>query len=137
MKRTGYIPYDTCLQYQACSAESHEGTCGDGDFSCKPINTCRTCSTFTADGGKCVAIDYFPNASIAEYGEVQGADNMKAEIYKRGPIACGIDAAEILNYHGGIFDNPNAGREIDHVISVIGWGMDTATSKQYWIVRNR
>jgi cathepsin X len=36
------------------------------------MNTCRTCSTFTANGGKCVGLTHFPNASIAEYGSVQG-----------------------------------------------------------------
>ena len=67
-------PYDTCMQYAACSEESKEGLCKDGDWTCSAINTCRTCSTFTAAGGKCVEIDYFPNASIAEYGSVSGED---------------------------------------------------------------
>jgi hypothetical protein len=30
---------------------------------------------------------------------------MKAEIYKRGPIAIGINAEAILNYQGGVFDD--------------------------------
>lgn len=40
-------------------------------------------------GGTCVEIDTFPNATVAEYGEVIGAEKMKAEIFQRGPIACG------------------------------------------------
>ena len=67
-------PYDTCMNYAACSKESKEGFCADADFSCSAINTCRTCSTFTAMGGKCVEIDHYPNASIAEYGSVAGKD---------------------------------------------------------------
>jgi cathepsin X len=136
IKKSGFVPYDTCLAYEACSQESSEGFCSDGDYTCKPINTCRTCSTFSADGGKCVAIDYFPNASIAEYGTVTGADKMKAEIYKRGPIAAGVNAVAILDYHGGIINDPSASKEVDHIVSITGWGYDKATGDQYWNVRN-
>jgi cathepsin X len=56
---TGVV-YDTCSPYMACSSESTEGFCGklgDDAWSCKPDNVCRTCSTFSDQGGKCVEID--------------------------------------------------------------------------------
>lgn len=128
-------PFDTCMQYAACSSESKEGLCSHGDWTCSAINTCRTCSTFTSMGGKCVEISHFPNASIAEYGSVEGADKMKAEIYARGPIACGVDATPLHEYTGGIMsDTKDQG--INHIISVVGWGKDDASDKSYWIVRN-
>lgn len=136
IQKYGNIAYDTSQQYIACSSDSKEGFCGHVDTTCKPINVARTCSTFVANGGKCVGLSSYPNATVAEYGQVQGADDMMAEIFKRGPIACGIDAAEIEDYAGGIFDNPNAGKEIDHIISVTGWGFDAKTNKRYWNVRN-
>lgn len=132
---SGYVPYDTCQQYAACSSESTEGLCPDGDWTCTKENICRTCSTFTSNGGKCVDIDFFPNVSIAEYGRVTGMKNMMAEIYARGPIACGVDAEPLLDYQGGILDAPEA-RSIDHIISVVGWGFDESAGRHYWIVRN-
>merc|ERR1711964_288941 len=42
--------------------------------------------------------------------------------------------SQILDYHGGIFNKPNAEKNIDHIISVIGWG--NSGDLQYWIVRN-
>lgn len=46
----------------------------------------------------------YTNYFAGEYGPVSGAANMKAEIYARGPISCGIDATTALdNYTGGIF----------------------------------
>jgi cathepsin X len=134
IQQTGYIPYDTCMTYSACSSDSSEGFCGGQDWTCTPQNTCRTCSTFTASGGKCVGLNVFPNASIAEYGSVSGADAMMAEIYARGPISCTIDANPIRDYTGGIVNTPGAGP--DHIISVTGWGVDAATNTPYWIVRN-
>merc|ERR1712006_83489 len=69
-----------------------------------------------------------------EYAGISGADAMAKEIHERGPIACGIDAAPIPKYTGGIVSTPS--ESIDHVISVVGWGKDAASDKQYWIVRN-
>ena len=98
------------------------------------MNVARTCSTFTSMGGKCVGLSSYPNATVAEYGEISGADAMQKEIYKRGPIACGIDAAPIEDYTGGIATDE--GSSVDHVISVVGWGADADTNTKYWIVRN-
>jgi len=132
-KGTG-VSYETSNPYMACSSESDEGFCKSMNTRCNAMNIARTCSTFTANGGKCAALDHYPNATVKEYGEVSGADKMAAEIYARGPISCGIDAVPILDYTGGIVNKRGSGT--DHVISVVGWGKDDASGKQYWIVRN-
>ena len=133
----GKIPFEDCMIYQACSSDSKEKACANtNDFICEPINICRTCDTFSKYGGKCVPINYYPNATISSFGAVKGAENMKAEILENGPIACGINAAEIDNYHGGILDVPKAKKMINHIISIVGWGYDVNIDKQYWIIRN-
>jgi cathepsin X len=133
-KSTGSgISYDTSNPYMACSSESTEGICKAAKWECTDENVARTCSTFPPSGF-CGAIKSYPNATISQYGSVEGADKMAAEIYARGPIACGIDASPILKYTGGIVSE--AGEMVDHVISIVGWGKDDATNKQYWIVRN-
>ena len=138
IKSYGGIPYDSCQSYLACSSDSNEGFCGSikNLTNCDSSNICKTCSTFTNQGGKCVGIKNYPNATILKYGAVKGEQNMKKEILNRGPIACGINANPILDYKGGIFDNVNASHNIDHIISVIGWGFSKKSNKQYWIVRN-
>ena len=133
------VSYETSQPYMACSEESKEGLCPGAKWDCTPENTARTCSTFVAGGGHCSAIAQYPHATISDHGSVSGADKMAEEIFTNGPIACGIDAAKILNYQTGISTERGGG--VDHVISVVGWGKDTnATSptsgKQYWIVRN-
>mmetsp|Transcript_13105 Transcript_13105/g.28456 ORF Transcript_13105/g.28456 Transcript_13105/m.28456 type:complete len:267 (+) Transcript_13105:90-890(+) len=52
-KTQGFIPYDTCMPYLACSDDSNEGFCKHIDTSCSKHNTCRTCSTFLSKGGTC------------------------------------------------------------------------------------
>jgi len=132
-KSTGSgIAYDTQNPYMACSSEGTEGICPHAKWDCSAENVARTCSTFSSMGGFCGPIKNYPNATISEYGSIEGADNMAKEIMARGPISCGIDAAPILKYTGGIVSDP--GSMVDHVISVVGWGSEG--SKQYWIVRN-
>ena len=62
---------------------------------------------------------------------------MKAEIYKNGPIACGIDATDDFEkYLGGIYSERDSWPMINHEISVVGWGYDEATNTEFWIGRN-
>jgi cathepsin X len=41
IKQTGFVPYDTCMPYIACSSDSTDGFCGEVDTTCSAINTCR------------------------------------------------------------------------------------------------
>merc|ERR1712178_33035 len=130
-KKGSGISYDTSNPYMACSSESTEGICKGGNWDCKAENVARTCSTFPPSGF-CGPITSYPNATISEYGSISGADAMQKEIFARGPISCGIDAAPILEYTGGIATD--AGDGVDHVVSVTGWGVEDGT--KYWFVRN-
>ena len=129
------VVFDTCQPYLACSSEKSdqtEGFCAHVDTTCSAMNTCRTCSTFTASGGVCRGVSHFPNATIAEHGTIIGEEAMMKEIYARGPIGCGIYAPAILDYHGGIASGKCKGA--DHAISVVGWG--ETNGEKYWVVRN-
>ena len=136
IKKQGFIPYDTCLSYEACSSDSKELNCLQRDYTCNKLNTCRTCNTFIDKGGYCTGIEIFPHATVAEYGVVTGVENMKKEIYARGPIACSINSEPIGEYNKGIVDFPDAPRVTNHVISIIGWGKNKENNSEYWIVRN-
>ena len=154
--KMGYIPYETCQPYLACSDESEEGFCPQIDNSCSMINTCRTCSGFSDSGGHCVELDYFPNATVSEWGEIgdgsyfftdyeKRTHEIKAEIYARGPVAATINADPLRNYplkddntfwEGGVLDDDDASTMTNHIISITGWGKDDKTGKDYWIIRN-
>ena len=43
---------------------------------------------------------------ISEHGEVASEAKMMAEIYARGPIACGVSVTkDFVEYNGGIFND--------------------------------
>ncbi len=117
--------------------ESTEGFCQHVDTTCKKANICRTCDTFGGMGGKCTEIDYFPNATVAEYGMIdQDVDKIMAEIYTRGPVAATINAEPIVQYMGGVYTDATQDKGTNHIVSIVGWGMDEETGKKHWIVRN-
>ena len=128
------IVFDTCNPYLACSHDSVEGFCPHVDTSCTPENVCRTCSTFSQSGGFCSAVAKYPNATVAEFGKVTGEDAIMKEVFARGPVACGVDAEQILSYHGGIASGV-CNNSAPHLISVIGWG-EMPTGEKYWLIRN-
>jgi hypothetical protein len=73
---------------------------------------------------------------VSEHSRLHGAHAMKAEIFARGPISCGIDATQKLDaYTGGhIFAEYNPLATINHIVSVIGWGVEDGV--EYWCALN-
>lgn len=161
----GYVPYDTCQPYLACSSDSTTGFCPHVNTSCTPYNTCRTCTmkitpSLHPFNELCREIDVFPNASIAEYGTIQldahnyterdlqiTVQKIQAEIFARGPVSAAVNGQELHNYQGGIYNDTMASKSTTHIVSIIGWGTvgddDTisrsssdSSSSSYWIVRN-
>lgn len=86
----------------------------------------------------CWAVPY-THFYASDYFSVRGADKMKAEIYKNGPISCGIDVTDKFEKEykaGQIYSEKLFFPMINHEISVVGWGYDDASGQEYWIGRN-
>ena len=45
---------------------------------------------------------------------------------------------DLYDYGGGIYDNPNCDPySLDHVVLLVGYGVDEDSGDEYWIVKNR
>lgn len=122
------IPDETCQQYQAKN-NPH----GLSDY----LNRCETCAPTNSSfsPGACVEVTNFKAIFVSEYGSVRGADNMKKELYARGPIGCGMDVTDQFElYTGGIYSEKKFLAVINHEVSVVGWGVENGT--EFWWVRN-
>jgi cathepsin X len=94
------IPDDTCQKYISYNSEVP---------FCSPMQVCQDCLSPVPNEGedgrvRCHPVKKYKNYYVKEYGRVSGAHNMKMEIFKRGPIDCGIEVTpEFHAYTGGIY----------------------------------
>ena len=96
------------------------------------VSMCRKCDRF----GNCKFINgkkYY----VEEYGTVTGEEQMKLEIFTRGPIACSVYAHSTAfeDYTSGIIQDPEKYNGTTHVVAITGWGKDQS-GMGYWIGRN-
>jgi len=92
---------------------------------------CQNC----LPGAPCFPTPTYNQYGVSEYGSVDGEKNIMQEIYQRGPIACYIAANQALDdYTGGIFYDKTGFLDVDHVVSIVGWGVEHGV--KFWIVRN-
>jgi len=127
------ISYESSNPYMACSSDINYGICPSLNLECLPENIARTCSSFPYNNGRCIGLSKYPNATILNYGGISGVDAMKKELMN-GPISCELDDIGLFNYTGGILEQRKPSTNINHAVSVVGWGNEI--NKSYWIVRN-
>jgi len=123
--RKGF-PDSSCEQYVALDLEKQ----GPHHRRCEDIDLCKDCAPPPCPAGKscedkCWAVKH-KKYYVSNYYSLSGASKMKAEIYKNGPISCGIEATDKFenDYHSGIYSEFKLFPMINHEIAVVGWGKD-------------
>eukprot|EP00928_Gymnodinium_smaydae_P072725 TRINITY_DN56027_c0_g1_i1.p1 TRINITY_DN56027_c0_g1~~TRINITY_DN56027_c0_g1_i1.p1 ORF type:complete len:693 (+),score=91.86 TRINITY_DN56027_c0_g1_i1:108-2186(+) len=119
---------ETCQNYQA------------RELTCNNMGRCVNCAPNGEKGltwpGHCTAVAQPIVWFVSEYGSVRGVPAMKAEIYKRGPITCGLDATPgFRRYTGGVYREKQlaAAVRLTQQVSLAGWA---SAGIEHWIGRN-
>jgi len=126
------IPDSSCEQYVAKDPSTDR---------CGAIDKCKDCTWPPCPVGetcqdKCWAVEH-KNYYAKHYYSLSGKSQMKAELYKNGPISCGVYATDKFEaYTGGIYKEYHIFPSINHEIAVVGWGVDESSGDEYWIGRN-
>jgi cathepsin X len=113
------VPTDTCNSYVAA------------DQRCNHKHQCFTCEP----SGACSPLSDYARLVVSEHGLAAGRLAMKAEIQRRGPISCSIQATNELDaYKGGLFAQRLKKAAPNHVVSVVGWTV--VDGVEAWVTRN-
>jgi cathepsin L len=57
-------------------------------------------------------------------------------VAERGPAAVSVGAAGWQPYKAGIFDGCTVDAEIDHAVTLIGYGIDKEKNQKFWLIKN-
>ena len=66
-------------------------------------------------------------------------DEMKEFLYETGPLIVGFNANALQTYTGGVIDVPSSqcpSSGINYIGILVGYGYDSVSNKNYWIVQN-
>jgi len=144
------IPDESCQVYDAT------------DHECSPYRTCMNCDSGPAGRNGtvvgtfamgCYPVQRHAKYFVSEYGMIKNFASMvdaihqiKAEVYRRGPVACTVDSDYFMfgAYIPGTIlrgDPVPPGQEFDfdHQVLVVGWGVEERKSEPpvpYWIIKN-
>jgi len=120
---TNNVTDETCSIYQARGY--------DNGVECSSIVKCKNCNPKEP----CFVPDEYLVYSVDEFAHFSGEQAMMQEIYQRGPIACGIAVTQAMeNYTSGVFEDTTGDVNIEHEISIVGYGEEEGTP--YWLIRN-
>jgi cathepsin X len=121
------LPIESCAPYEASHGE------------CSPERRCGDCSG-PFGHGSCWAIKDYTRVFVEEFGSTEGVDNIKAEIYARGPVSAGINALPLLNLTAAepfVVDNcAEEDKYVNHVVEIVGWEHSEEYDQDVWIIRN-
>jgi len=95
---------------------------------------------YEAQQGDC---RYDPNnvgATLRSYVDVaQDEESLQEASATIGPISVAIDAShsDFQHYRGGVYDPPQcSSTQLDHGVTVVGYGTDSNSGLDYWLIKN-
>jgi C1A family cysteine protease len=95
---------------------------------------------YTAKNGTCKYDSSSATAvEVSTYKNVtaNNVEQMKAAVAQQ-PVPVSIEADKMVfqQYKSGVFDSASCGTKLDHATLVVGYGTDSATNTDYWIMKN-
>jgi len=109
----------------------NKGICAEADYPYKAVDEkCRkTCQSVSTISG--FADVYFDEKRPDNETALMAAVNM-------GPVSIAIEADQPVFqlYTGGVISSASCGTTLDHGVLIVGYGTDSATKLDYWLVKN-
>jgi hypothetical protein len=125
-KRYGNLGCNGGLMDNAFQYAIDNGMCVESDYP------------YTASAGSCKSTCE-PEVTITDCADVP-PDNQLAlkEAVSFGPVSIAIEADQRIFqfYSGGVITSSTCGTDLDHGVLIVGYGTDSETNIDYWLVKN-
>jgi len=95
---------------------------------------------YTAQDGTCNYNAANSGSTLTTYNNVASGDEgaLQNAVYT-GPTSVAIDASQssFQFYSSGVYSDPDcSSTQLDHGVLSVGWGVDSSSNQNYWIVKN-
>jgi C1A family cysteine protease len=104
----------------------NNGLCSEKNYSYEGVDdVCRSDS--------CQSV-----VNISSYRDIYPSEVFLKRAVAQQPVSVAIQANLISfqHYKSGIYNDDECGSKLDHGVLVVGYGIDSNTSTEYWIVKN-
>jgi C1A family cysteine protease len=133
-----------------CNRDEKRGNWGcDGgdmetvyDYIINKAHGINTASYYRYKGQEDKKCRYNPDKSVGsihEYAKVEPGNEtlLMLALAHIGPLSIAVDASSesFQNYKGGVYDDPECGKDINHAVLLVGYG-DDPEAGPYWLVKN-
>ena len=125
------------MEYSFTWLQENGGIMTDTDYPYKGYkSTCRSDASKYVD---MTITGYTKLGSSSSTWDPVDEDEIKEFLYETGPLAVALNANPLQTYSSGILDKtssqcPTSG--MNHAVTMVGYGHDDASNKDYWIVKN-
>ena len=134
---TGYLAMD----FVASAGIQEEWQMGYASFSGISEKNCTLQNNAALRGSTGRPLIGQPVATIEGYSVVPSNDykaTMNA-LAKTGPLVVAVACVNWHFYKGGVFtdsDHSNLSYDLDHAVVLMGYGTDSETGEDYWLIQN-
>jgi cathepsin L len=131
-------------QLMDCSGSFGNFGCNGGlmDNAFKYVEKNGLCSEdsypYQAQDGTCHSSNCTKVATISSYHDITANDNAGLKVaVAQQPVSVAVEADQSSwqLYTGGVISK-NCGTSLDHGVLAVGYGTDSSTGQEYWIVKN-
>ena len=125
------------MEYAFTWLQENGGIMTDTDYPYKGSK--KTCSSVASKYVDMTITGYTKLGSSSSTWSPVDEDEIKEFLYETGPLAVALNANPLQTYSSGILDKTSSqcsSSGINHAVTMVGYGTDTSSSKDYWIVKN-
>ncbi|KAL9652901.1 hypothetical protein ABK040_015419 [Willaertia magna] len=102
------------------------------------------CDPYTSGNGKvgkcpnsCKNGDKLKLYKALKPQHIRGVENIQQELSTNGPLQVAFQVyRDFMSYKSGVYKHVSGGLLGGHAVKLVGWGVDTKTGLDYWILAN-